>query len=333
MLNVWLPTIRTHSGTDIFTIRLRDGLRSHGINAIISWFPHLYELSPWLLKGVRPPPGTNIIHANSWHGSAFYRAGIPLVITVHHVIFDPDYCRMKTWQRRLYHELLVRPYEKLAFKNASAITAVSDFAARCAELYNGANHVDCISNWVDTKLFHPKEQMQTSDKFRLLFVGNPTQHKGADLLGPIMHELGDGFELDYTTNPNIPSLSNQTPNMHALGRLNQADILQAYHDCDALLFPTRGEAAGYAIIEAMACGKPVITSRNSALTEYVADRSTGYLCSTGNIGEFVQAIRKLKQDKSLTDRMGRAGRERAMSHFSADKGIESYIKLYRNLMG
>jgi len=328
-LKVWLPTIRTKSGTDFFTIRLAEGLRRHGIDVVVSWFPHAYELAPYLLSHISPPLGTDVIHANSWHGAGFHRSGIPLVVTVHHVVFDPEYCRMKTWARSNYHELLIRPYERLAFKYASAITAVSKFSAKCAQSYNAANHVECIYNWVDTQFFRPEEQNNQSDKFSLLFVGNPTQHKGADLFEPIMNELGDGYELYYTSNPETRPFS--AKNMHALGRLNQTEIFQAYRQCDALLFPTRGEAAPYAVIEAMACGKPVITSRNSALPEYVADGNTGFLCSTGNTSEFVQAIRKLKGDKSICAKMGRAGRERVLSLFLPDNSIDSYINLYKRL--
>ena len=80
-MKIWLPAIQGGSGADVFILRLCEALRREGYDAEISWFPNFCELFPFLLRRVPPPPGTAIIHANSWHAFAFKRKSIPLVVT------------------------------------------------------------------------------------------------------------------------------------------------------------------------------------------------------------------------------------------------------------
>ena len=88
-MKIWLPAIQGRSGADVFTLRLCEALRREGCDAEISWFPNFYELFPFLLRGVPPPPGTAIIHANSWNAFAFKRKSIPLVVTEQLGVLDP----------------------------------------------------------------------------------------------------------------------------------------------------------------------------------------------------------------------------------------------------
>jgi glycosyltransferase involved in cell wall biosynthesis len=331
-VHVWLPTIRAGSGTDVFTIRLAQALESRGLSTQIDWFSPRFEFAPFLLRKVPVPTGTDIVFANSWNGFAFKRKDIPLVITAHHPEFtsaDPQFGIL----RLLYHRILIRHYQEASFRAANAITAVSAFTARSLENTPHAGKLKVIYNWVDLEKFHPGAHPQEPRKsFQLLFVGNLSYRKGADLLPVIMRELGGEFQLDVIAGPKAGEEANFPPNMTLLGRVSDAELVAAYQHCDALLFPSRWEGFGYTALEAMACGKPVISTNASAIPEIVLDGETGILCESGNVSEFVTACRRLRATPALPYSMAIAGRQRAVDVFSESQLIGKYLDLIHQLL-
>jgi len=129
-MRVWLPAIRGRSGVDVFIRRLADALRRKGLAADVSWFSGACEFVPHLLGRVPPPPGTTVIHANSWSAFAFKRGSIPLVVTEQLGVLDPYGRAYKSVLQLVYHQTLLRPFIKASFRSASAVTAVSAFTAQ-----------------------------------------------------------------------------------------------------------------------------------------------------------------------------------------------------------
>lgn len=334
-VKIWLPIIKGSSGIDIFTRRLAEALRRRGITAEVTWYPTQYQFAPFLLQPFAPPPGTHIIHANSWSGFAFKRAGIPLVITEHHCVFDPRYRPYKSLAQHLFHKALIWPFETASFRSASAITAVSRFTESSLANTLNIHSARVIYNWVDINAFTPRPPgvPPGGRPFRLLYVGNLSVRKGTDLLVPIMRKLGSEFELRFTSGLRSMKTAHLTPNMVPLGRLTgEGDLIKAYHDCDALLFPSRFEGFGYAALEAMACGKPVITTKCSALPEVVEDGVTGITCPPDDIGAFVSACRKLADHPEVLYQYGQAARRRAELLFSEETVVPQYTALYEKLV-
>lgn len=327
-IKVWLPAILAGSGADVYTRRLAAALERNGITAQISWFPLSHELLPFLLRRALPPHGTDIIIANSWNAFAFRHFGLPLVAVVHHCVFDPDLRPYKSAPQYLYHSFFAEPREVKSLRAADAVVAVSHYVANHLRQKLGTDGVKVIYNWVDTELFKPQPQEARKNRpFRLLFVGKFSRLKGGDLLAPLIYRLGTGFELWFTANPQDSQKMKFPANMIPIGKLSEQGIANAYQTCDALLLPSCAEGFGYAALEAMACGKPVIASNNSALPEIVTDGVTGTLCGTGNVGDFADACQWLADNPHLCSDMGGAGRQRVVERFSEAILIERYIHL------
>ena len=333
-MKVWFPLIRADTGTDVFTRRLAIALRRFGVAAETTYFPQHFEYAPFLLRSFPPPPGTQLIHANSWSGFAFAHAGIPLVVTEHLNVLDPIYGPFKTMLQRVYHEALIRRFMRASFTAASAITTVSHFVQASLATTLNIGSASVIHNWIDTRRFRP--QFDDSDNqrlFRLLFVGNPSRRKGADLLAPIMKNIGSDFKLLFTSGANGRNPFTATPNMICLGRLTrERDLVATYHQCDALLLPTRFEGFGLSAIEAMSCGKPVIATNCCSLPEVVGDGVAGILCPLNDIQAFSCACRKLAEDRETRRLLGRRARERAEQFFSEERIIPQYVALYESLV-
>ena len=334
-LKIWFPTIRGESGTDVYTKRLALALIKRGMEPVITWFPRKYELFPFLLLKAKSPPGTDIIHANTWSGFAFKRKKIPLVITEHHNVFDPAYRPHKTFLQHLYHTFWIRPFVLRTFRCANAVTTVSHYTASSLASVFGIKSSQVIPNCIDTDVFKPQGYSIVGQPFRLLYVGNLSRRKGSDLLEPIMNELGTGFVLHFTTGLRTikkrQKCFTSASNMKSIGRLDGAEaVIKAYHGCDALLYPSRFEGFGLAPLEAMACGKPVITSDNSALPEVVKDRVTGILCPTDDVKAFAKACISLAENLEILRAYGKAARARVEELFAETKIVLKYIKLYTN---
>jgi glycosyltransferase involved in cell wall biosynthesis len=330
-MKIWFPTLRVNTGVDVFTQRLASGLQQHGVDAEITWFNRNYEFAPSLLKRHAPPKGTSAIHTNSSNGFAFKRADLPLVVTKHDYSTDRLLNEYRSVWRKLYHSMLIKNFEHLSFKSASAITTVSHFTASVMSRSKCPLTPTVIHNSVPLNRFIPAGEPKcgVGGQFRLLYVGNWSKRKGVDLLFPIMESLGSDFNLRIVSNLNQMSL-HPSDNMTVVGPLDQTSIITEYQQCDALITTSRSEAFGYTALEAMACGRPVIATNNTALPEVVGD--TGLLCDVDDVGQFVDAARFLKNHPDEARSLGKAARDRAEALFSEERMIEQYVRLYESLL-
>ena len=333
-LRIWLPTIRAGSGTDVFSERLASALSSRGMEATITWFPHLTELVPDILRFAKPPRGTTIIHANSANAFAFKRKAIPLVATEHHYILDPPYRPYKSSAQDIYHRVLIGPYLRRSYALADAITTDCRFTANVLKQVAGVTATRTIPLWVDYDEFSPSGETSPArkdDVFRLLFVGNATRRKGADIIPLLAQRLGTGFEIRCTAGLRQQKRGLMPDNVHVLGRLSPQDLVEEYRDCDAALLPSRYEGFGYSALEAMACGKPVIGFRCGAFEELIAEGQTGLLCGIDDIDTLEANCRFLAANRDIAHELGIAGRVRATSLFTEAKAIDEYMNLYSSL--
>jgi len=332
---VWFPTVRTGTGTDVFTETLVAGLMARGVPAEITWLPLRAEYAPWTVAAPCRPPWAQLAHVNTWLHPRFLPADIPVVATLHHAIHQPVLTAHKGLPRSLYHRYWVRPIERATISRADTVVAVSRFAAESARRNVVDRPMLVVANGVDTTQFTPAAR-ESHSPFRLLYVGGWKKLKGVDLLPAIMRELGEGFELFYTGGAPAPSggVGSRVPkNMHNLERLIGRDaVANAMRDADALVFPSLSEGFGLVAAEAMACGLPVIASRGSSLEEVVIDGRTGFLCPPGDSLAFAQAARRLASDRELLTAMAEQARHRALTCFSLETALDAYLEIYRALL-
>ena len=335
-MKIWLPYIRCGSGTDVYTERLAKATVSAGHEAVVSPFAHCWQYFPWRLRLIEPPPGVEVILANTWNGFVFHRSGSKLVVVEHHCIFDPAYSPHRSLLQAVFHETLVRRFEQASLRTADALVAVSAYTARMVQKTLGGPMAEVIHNGIDTNFFRPGQQAKTSTKdrtVRLLFVGNLSRRKGADLLPNIMRKLGPGYELRYTSGLRTNDPYVNVPGMKPLGRLTQQQMLDAYRHADIVLFPTRLEGFGYAAAEAMACGTPVVATDCSSLPELIDDGVTGRLCPMDDVKAFAAAVSELVAQPERSLQMGRKARKAIEKQFTLKRMVHEYIGLFENLLG
>jgi glycosyltransferase involved in cell wall biosynthesis len=330
-MKIWLPFIVGGSGTDTFTRTFARFLEKAGHKPVVQPFPHWFQYAPDALSLVRPPAGTDLVFTNSWNGFAFSKRGLPMVTMEQLCIHDPAFAEFRSIPQALFHNTFVRWFEGRTFKSASIVVAVSEATKTAVEGAFPGTHPVVIPNGVDTDFFRPAEDpVPSRDGFRLLFVGNLTRRKGADLLAPIMDELGDGYELHYTSGLRVRSRPN-IRNGHPLGSLGPEEVRTAYQSADALLFPTRLEGLPLSVLEAMACGLPVVGSNLSSMPEAVADGVTGYLRPLDPTA-LAQAVRDLALNPRSREEMSTNARRHATNTFDMVSVAKRYLRVFSELV-
>lgn len=111
-----------------------------------------------------------------------------------------------------------------------------------------------------------------------------------------------------------------------------ADIKNALRALDvAVLASATPEPFGGVVVEAMACGKPVVGTRLGGTTEQIVDGVTGILVEPNDAAQMAEAIDRLLADAALRRKMGDAGRQRFLEHFEFEAFYVKMLAVYREL--
>lgn len=332
-MKIWLPYVVCGSGTDVFTRRLEKFFNAAGHTATATPYAHNFQYAPRLLKWTHAPRAYDAVLANSWNGFAFKRDKRPAVVVEHLCVFDPALRPYTSLAQRVFHRGIVYPHERLSLDAAARWVAVSEYTGRAAQAAFQCSVPQVIHNGVDIQYFSPGGSRSHANRpFRILFIGNLTKRKGADLLAPIMARLGERFELLYTSGLRASGVLKPLPNMRAIGRLNQSQMRDAYRECDVALFPSRLEGLSYAAAEALACGLPIVSSNSSSFPEMIEDGVNGRLCPVDDVEAFVAAIRDFAGDREAHTLARSAAREAAVRKFDAVTMGRRYLDLLERVV-
>ncbi len=285
-------------------------------------------------------PDIILAHSSMWAGLAAARIrkkwGTPYVITEHRGRFTgignlPDLL-IKPWHLPLYQE---------AFKNAEHIITVSEaLQQKIREIEPGvAGRLSSIPNMTDTEFFNINKK-NNNGPFTFLCVAGYEPVKGIDL-------LIEAFALlrDQTSRPvkliiagkdtEVPALQQMIRQHHlqddvtCSGYLNREQLLEHLQSANAFVLPSRFEAFGIVLIEAMACGLPVIATRSGGPEEIVTNES-GILCRPESTQDLSDAMQNMFQRAQQYN--PEKIRSACVKRFSKDSVTNEYILLFNKLL-
>ena len=230
---------------------------------------------------------------------------------------------------------LSKRLERIVLKSADAIIVSSQEDAYEIEKRHllKAESITTIGNYVDLDRFRPS-QVVTSQRGRLVFVGRLEEQKNPmALLNALV-----GLESVHLTVIGDGSLRSQLE--HEVSRLNlSVDFLGTVaHEQlpdlliqnEALVMPSIYEGTPKALLEAMACGVPVIATKSPGITGVVTHNRNGYLCGL-SIEEIRGAIQAVLEDVVLRERLGQEAVRYIGKHHSLRAAVEQEVRIIERL--
>lgn len=194
-----------------------------------------------------------------------------------------------------------------------------------------------IVNGVDTTYFAPPEEKDLLPFVKAVFVGRLTTQKGVDLLLRAWAELTEPRELilvgDGAERPSLEALASQLKLDHVTFIGSTNDVRTYLQQADLFVLPSRAEGIPNAMLEAMACGLPVVATPVGGIPDVVLDGESGLLVPPEDVPALAAAIRRLLADSDLRHQMGQKARERVVSDYSLKAVTTRHLELYREVIG
>jgi glycosyltransferase involved in cell wall biosynthesis len=260
-----------------------------------------------------------------------------------------------TIRRRRFGSLLLS-----ALAGVDATVAISEELARSyLEAGLPSERLVRIPNGVDTDLFSPAgsdtHRMLRSelgfppDAPIVLFVGAVNWRKGVDLLlqawrevqalspeavlalvGPLRGPSGPDIDRPFAQYAR-EFIARHLPaeRVHVLGK--RTEIERFYRMADVFVLPSRREGLPNALLEAMACGLPAISTTLPGISQVVDSGHNGLLVSPGEHSALADALLQPLRDPTLAGRLGQAARQTILDRYSMDAVADRYVKLYASL--
>jgi len=320
------------------------------------------------LAFVADPVTADVVHCHTWYTHlagilAKLAFGIPLVITTHSL--EP----LRPWKReQLGGGYDVSAWvERTAIETADAVVAVSNETREdVLGLFDVEPERVAVShNGIDTDEYRPQETSEALDRFEIdrskpyvLFVGRITRQKGIVHLVRAIRYLDPGIAVVLCAGqPDTPEIAAEMEAGVAAARAERGDVTwiaemvdkptvrQLYTHAAVFCCPSVYEPFGIINLEAMACETAVVASAVGGIPEVVVPDETGILVPFEAAGggsyeprdpdryarDLAAAINSLIADPQRRERMGKAGRQRAVAHFGWASIARQTVDLYRSL--
>jgi len=263
------------------------------------------------------------------------KAGLrtPSVFSFHTLYgeFVKDYKLLKPLSALLWW--LMREYHNRADVNLTVSSIMQEDLAR-----RGFRRVELWPPAVNTELFHPSSR---SDAMRvkmsngrperplLLTVSRLAPEKNVGFLADVLRQLPGAQLAVVGDGPHRAALERRFQGLdaHFIGYLKGKDLASAYASADAFVYASETETMGNVVLEAMACGCPVIVPRAGGIPSLLSHGSGGFLYTPGDVSDAVQCMRAVIDDAAQRDRLGREARQ-TMEGRDWDRSIGQVRKAY-----
>jgi len=300
------------------------------------------------LADIARSEGVSVIHtqgpiAADFHAARAARtAGVPFVLTRPAMIED----YLMPFPKRAAYAAV----DTLTLRAATAVVAVSDDGRRrlLAKRALEAAEVLLIRNGVDVDRYAPRD----GAKARLLAaVGAPPDAPTLGMVGQLTDDKGWDVFLDTVIRitrsvpgiaafivgdgPRRSEIELSITHAGLRGRVFplglREDIPEILSGLDLVLHTSRREGLPVTVIEAMACGRPVVAADAGGTAELVVPGVTGFVVPIGDVLATAERASALFADADLRGRMGRAARDRAVAEFGISRMVREYEALYERV--
>jgi len=227
-----------------------------------------------------------------------------------------------------------RSLERLVFTAADRVSVTTQAMSQTIQkdYQVSGDKVSVIPNYVDIDRFRPKLR-EANKRARIGFVGRLAWEKN------LMHLIDavTGLDVDFVLVGQGPQREELAARAAAngasvsfLGRVPNTHLPGILNNWDAFVLPSFYEGHPKAVLEAMACGLPVIGTRVQGIVELIADGETGLLCET-DAGSIRQALERIAEDGALRTKLGQNARRYVEKHFALERVVDMEMAMLNGL--
>ncbi|HVS85858.1 MAG TPA: glycosyltransferase [Gaiellaceae bacterium] len=191
---------------------------------------------------------------------------------------------------------------------------------------------------IDVELFRPGDRAEARDELGLpsdrpivMFAANGLRanpFKDLALLRSALEAVSQEPLLLLAVGEEGPAERHGEAELRFVGRRDPATMAALYRAADVYAHPSRADTFPVVVLEAMACGTPVVATAVGGIPEQVADGETGLLAPPGDARAFADALRSLIADRSRREALGVAGAERAARRYALATMVDAYLDWY-----
>lgn len=299
-----------------------------GVRAFFRIIPYLWRI--WRLAG-----RADVIHLMANSGWSWQLFAAP-VIWIGWLRKTPVIVNYRGGEAREYLGASAR-WVKPSLARASQLVVPSGFLRQVFSEFGVAAAV--IPNVIDLEMFYPAAAQSHDNAFTLVITRNLEPIYGLDTA---IHALALARETVPTLHLKIAGSGPQQAELQRLveqlglgdavaflGRLERQQVVDLYHGADAMLNPSRVDNMPNSVLEALACGLPVISTDVGGVPYIVEDGQTALLVPRDDAGAMASAILKLFTDTTLRSALQERGRH-AVAQYAWDEVRPLWLSLYNS---
>jgi glycosyltransferase involved in cell wall biosynthesis len=233
---------------------------------------------------------------------------------------------VKMWLKERYVKVAI-PF---ALKRADAVKLLHPVQVQAFVESRRLKNVTAFADFVPIRQFGEGKGSSKS----LLFVGYPWLLKGVDILIKAFNQVTTEFPewslkvVGYCPDRTLfVALANGNPRIILADPVPANEVVQLMAECSIFVLPSRTEAMGRVLLEAMASKKPIIASNVDGIPFVVTHEQNGLLFESENVGQLAAMMRRLMSDPSYAQRLGDNGFERVHRELSEQRYLEKFSEM------
>lgn len=231
------------------------------------------------------------------------------------------------------------------------LVPISSWLSDCLHhsgMFDDMPPVEVIPNGVDTGAFRPCDQAFSklawdlpADRRHILFGAVDATDDVRKGFHHMIEAVRILAERGWSDHAELVVFGGEAPSdlfdlglpIRSVGRVDDDDALaHLYSACDVMVVPSEQEAFGKTLVEAMACGTPVVAFARGGPTDIVEHRRTGFLAEPSNVEDLANGIAWCLEDRARNAELGRQARHRAKCDFEIDIVAGRYESLYQQIL-
>ncbi len=294
-------------------------------------FKTLYDIRAWrmliaFLRDQKP----EVVFTHLWFSNLIGRvaawiAGCPRVISFEHNVYDV----VKTRKQFLVDFLLQYLSARIVAVSdsvRSSLIARGISTHRIVLVYNGID----LSRYAEATPSTIRADLSLEDSFVFLYAGRLIHQKGVDLLIEAFAHVEGAYLLIAGTGIDKAVLETKVRDLHLESRVFflgvRNDVPKLMKSADCIVVPSRWEGIGIVLLEAMACGTPLIVSEFGAAGEAVKAGESALMVPLGNTEALADSMNWIRSDSLLQRKLSDGG-IKAVQQFSIQKHIDTILHI------